>query len=81
MFAFADVFHFLAHKFACLGGRRFAFPFVFTRSLDWFFFRHSERISPPVARLDVTIAGVFDRMSEIYGIKGTFIQSILSKNF
>ncbi len=34
-----------------------------------------------MARLDVTNAGVFDRMNEIYGIKGTFIQSILSKIF
>src|SRR6059058_4799217 len=46
MFAFANMFHFLAHEFACLGGGRFAFAFVFTRPFDWFFFRHTNSFAP-----------------------------------
>jgi hypothetical protein len=41
MLAFADVFHFFAHKFASLRGRRFAFPGIFTGSFDCFLLRHS----------------------------------------
>ena len=41
MFALADVFHFLAHEFACLGGRRFAFAFVLAGSFNYFVFWHN----------------------------------------
>src|SRR5207249_10959900 len=43
----AGMFHFLAHEFACLGGGRFAFAFVFTRPFDWFFFRHTNSFRSP----------------------------------
>jgi hypothetical protein len=54
MFAFANMFHFFAHEFARLGGRRQTFAFVFTRSFDWFFFWHSKIVSPLARYLDVT---------------------------
>ena len=38
MFAFPNVFHFFAHKLACLSGRRFAFTLILARAFDWFFF-------------------------------------------
>src|SRR4030095_4565197 len=38
MFTLSDVFHFFAHELPCLGGRRFAFSFVFTRPFCCFFF-------------------------------------------
>ena len=40
MFAFANVFHFLADKFARLSGGRFAFELILTGLFDCFFFRH-----------------------------------------
>src|SRR6058998_516018 len=40
MFAFPNMFHFFAHEFARLSGRGQAFPFVFARPFDWFFFWH-----------------------------------------
>src|SRR6266550_8506375 len=68
MFAFPNMFHFFAHEFARLGGRRFAFAhefarlggrrfafaFVFARPFDWFFFWHSKIVSPLARYLDVT---------------------------
>jgi hypothetical protein len=53
MFAFPDMFHFLAHEFARLGGRRFAFTFIFTRSFGCFFFWHNNKVSPLIGYLDV----------------------------
>jgi len=47
MFAFANMFHFLAHELPCLGGRRFAFAFVFTRPFCCFFFWHTNSFRPP----------------------------------
>jgi hypothetical protein len=46
MFAFPDVFHFFAHKLACLSGRRLAFALIFARAFNYFFFWHNKRISP-----------------------------------
>jgi hypothetical protein len=46
MFAFANMFHFFAHEFARLGGRRQTFAFVFTRPFDCFFFWHCKIVSP-----------------------------------
>jgi len=40
VFAFADVVHFFAHKFAGLGGGGFSFLTVFLGSPDGFPFRH-----------------------------------------
>jgi hypothetical protein len=40
MFAFADVMKFLAHKFASLGGRRFALPRIGPRPFDGSVFWH-----------------------------------------
>ena len=53
VFAFPNVFHFLAHKLACLSGRRFAFTLILARAFDWFFFWHNKMISPLITRLDV----------------------------
>jgi hypothetical protein len=53
VFAFANVFHFFAHKFARLSGRRFAFTLFFVRSFDCFFFWHNKMVSPLATRLDV----------------------------
>jgi hypothetical protein len=38
VFALPNVFHFFAHKLACLSGRRFAFALILARAFDWFFF-------------------------------------------
>jgi hypothetical protein len=38
MFAFANVFQFLAYEFASLSGRRLAFALVLPRAFDCFFF-------------------------------------------
>jgi hypothetical protein len=46
MFAFANMFHFLAHELPRLCGRRFAFAFVFTRPFGCFFFRHTICFAP-----------------------------------
>jgi hypothetical protein len=46
MFAFADVFHFFAHKLARLSGRRFALALVLARAFYCFFFWHNKRITP-----------------------------------
>lgn len=40
MLPFADVVHFLAHKFARLGTGRFAFARVLMSAFQSFFFRH-----------------------------------------
>ena len=45
MFSFANVFHLFTNKFAGLGRRRFAFPFVLSRSFDCFLFRHNKKVS------------------------------------
>jgi hypothetical protein len=57
VFAFPNVFHFFAHKLACLSGRRFAFALIFVRAFDWLFFWHNKMISPLVTRLDVKESG------------------------
>src|SRR6266550_3154422 len=54
MFAFPNMFHFFAQKFAGLGGRRFTFALVFTRPFDWFFLWHGKIVSPLARYLDVT---------------------------
>ena len=41
MFSFANVFHFFAHKFPGLSGRRFPFPLIFAGPLDHIFFWHN----------------------------------------
>jgi hypothetical protein len=46
MFAFADVFHFFAHKLARLSGSRLAFALVLARAFYCFFFWHNKRITP-----------------------------------
>ena len=53
MLAFPNVFHFFAHKFACLSGRRFAFTLIFARVFNCFFFWHNKMVSPLTASLDV----------------------------
>ena len=53
MFAFPNVFHFLAHKLACLCTWRFAFTLVFARSFNCFFLWHNKMVSPLVICLDV----------------------------
>src|SRR5438105_13359660 len=53
MLAFPNMFHFFAHEFASLCGRRFAFPFIFARLFDWFFFWHTKIVSPLTRYLDV----------------------------
>ena len=53
MFAFSNVFHFLAHKLARLSAGRFAFTLVFARSFNCFFFWHNKIVSPLVMCLDV----------------------------
>jgi hypothetical protein len=53
MLAFPNVFHFFAHKFACLSGRRFAFPLIFARVFNCFFFWHNKMVSPLTTCLDV----------------------------
>src|SRR5262249_19209889 len=54
MLAFANVFHFLAHKLAGLRGRRFAFTLSFARAFNSFFFWHNKMVSPLETCLDVT---------------------------
>jgi hypothetical protein len=62
MLAFPNVFHFFAHKLACLSGRRFAFARILARAFDWFFFWHNKMVSPLATRLDVKkAAGVISR--------------------
>jgi hypothetical protein len=53
MLASPNVFHFFAHKLACLSAGRFAFAFIFARSFDCFFFWHNKMVSPLDASLDV----------------------------
>jgi hypothetical protein len=53
VFAFPNVFHFFAHKLARLSGRRLAFPLIFARAFNRFFFWHNKMISPLATRLDV----------------------------
>ena len=53
MFAFPNVFHFLAHKFASLSAGRFAFTLVFARAFNCFIW-HNKMVSPLTALLDVT---------------------------
>jgi hypothetical protein len=40
------VFHFFAHKLACLSGRRLAFALIFARAFNYIFFWHNKMISP-----------------------------------
>jgi hypothetical protein len=47
MFALSDVFHFLAHKLACLSRRRFPFALVLTRPFSRFFFWHNKKSFAP----------------------------------
>ena len=47
MFAFPNMFHFFAHEFARLGGRRFAFALVLARTFDRFFFWHTKDCFAP----------------------------------
>jgi hypothetical protein len=53
VFAFPNVFHFLAHKLAGLSAGRFAFALVFARLFYCFFFWHNKMVSPLDTRLDV----------------------------
>jgi len=53
MLAFPNVFHFFAHKFACLSGRRFAFTLILARTFNCFFFWHNKMVSPLTVSLDV----------------------------
>ena len=41
MFSFANVFHFFAHKFPGLSGRRFPFPLIFAGPVDHIFCWHN----------------------------------------
>jgi hypothetical protein len=43
VFTFANVFHFLADKFASLSRRRFTFPSIFACPFDCFFFWHGTK--------------------------------------
>ena len=65
MFAFANVFHFFAHKLARLSARRFAFTLVLARAFNCFFFWHNKMVSPLAMGLDVNkkAAGVAARRS------------------
>jgi hypothetical protein len=53
VFAFPNVFHFFAHKLACLSGRRFAFTLILTGAFNCFFFWHNKMVSPLAMILDV----------------------------
>jgi hypothetical protein len=53
MLAFANVFHFFAHKLASLSAGRFAFALIFSCSFHCFFFWHNKIVSPLERRLDV----------------------------
>lgn len=53
MFTFPNVFHFFAHKLACLSRRRFAFALVFSRAFQCFLFGHIKSVSPLATSLDV----------------------------
>ena len=43
MFTFPNMLHLFAHEFACLGGRREPFTFIFARPFDRFFFWHNAK--------------------------------------
>ena len=53
MLAFANVFHFFAHKLASLSTGRLAFALIFARAFNCFFFWHNKMVSPLDTRLDV----------------------------
>src|SRR5262249_5436944 len=53
MFAFANVFHFFAHKLASLSAGGFAFALIFACSFHCFFFWHNKLVSPLTTPLDV----------------------------
>ena len=53
MFTLPNVLNLFTHEFASLGGRRFAFAFVFTRPFNCLFIWHSNLVSPGIACLDV----------------------------
>jgi hypothetical protein len=53
VFAFPNMFHFLAHKLASLSAGRFSFALIFARSFDCFFFWHNKMVSPLATRVDV----------------------------
>jgi len=53
MFPLADMFHFLANKFARLGRWRLAFLGIFPRTFYCFFFWHNKRVTPPHSGADV----------------------------
>ena len=65
MLAFANVFHFFAHKLASLSAGRFAFALIFSCSFHCFFFWHNKIVSPLERRLDVNkkAAGDISRRS------------------
>ena len=54
MFPLADMFHFLANKFARLGRRRLAFLGIFASTFYRFFFWHNKIVSPLRTVSDVT---------------------------
>ena len=53
MFALANMFHFFAHELASLSAGRFAFPLVFARAFNCFFFWHNKWVSPLTTFSDV----------------------------
>ena len=53
MLAFSNVFHFFAHKLACLSAGRFPFTLVLARAFNCFFFWHNKMVSPLEERSDV----------------------------
>jgi hypothetical protein len=76
MLAFPNVFHFFAHKLACLSGRRLAFTLILARAFDWFFFWHNKMISPLVMCLDVKKA-VGVTSPPLVGLKEPVLSSAL----
>jgi hypothetical protein len=53
MFAFTNMFHFLAHKLACLSTGRFAFALIFARAFNCFFLWHDKMVSSLTELSDV----------------------------
>jgi len=53
VFAFANVFHFFAHKFASLSAGGLAFPLVLARAFNYFLFGHNRMVTPLTSLLDV----------------------------
>jgi hypothetical protein len=61
VFAFPNVFHFLAHKLPSLSAGRLAFALVLARAFNYFVFWHNKMVSPLEARLDVINNGTYRR--------------------